>query len=200
MPTYIQIAGADIDISHLAPSQHTVEVPLRGGAIKKMAVEIAYTNHCYSRKPRSDINEQIPEGHLVMDSGKRRMFCERRHRLSMSLPRIMDELIRSEKHVWSVPGNNFAQIDLVEEEADGTVTEVTYYVLMQIRKFSELNAPKCIKVRVETAYPEDAIYDALVRKKPFNFRTLLACIWEGRDYNASEAKPKKKSGGKKGRK
>ena len=199
MPTYIKIAGVDIDISHLAPSQHTVEVPLRGGAIKKMVVQIAYTNHCYSRTPRSDINEQIPEGHLIMDGGKQRMFCERRHRLSLNLPRIMDELIRSEKHVWSVPGNNFAQVDLVEEEADGTVTKVTYYVLMQIRKVSEPGGPKYMKVRVETSYPEDAIYDALVRKKPFNFRKLLACIWEGRDYNAPDAKPKKKPG-KKGQK
>lgn len=51
-----------------------------------------------------------------MDGGKQRMFCECRHRLSLNLPRIMDELIRSENHVWSVPGNNFAQVELVEEE------------------------------------------------------------------------------------
>jgi hypothetical protein len=196
-PSYIKITGVDIDISHLAPSQHTVEVPLRGDAIKKMSVEIAYTNHCYSRTPRSDINEQIPEGHLVMDGVKQRMFCERRHRLSLNLPRIMDELIRSENLVWSVPGNNFAQVDLVEEEADGTVVKVTYYVLMRIEKSAKPNEPKYIKVRVETAYPEDAIYDKLVRKKPFNFRKLLACIWEGREYNAAESKPKKKPKGNK---
>ncbi|MFC7634485.1 hypothetical protein [Paraburkholderia humisilvae] len=76
--------------------------------------------------------------------------------------------------------------------ADGTVTKVTYYVLMQTRKISEPNKPKRINVRVETAYPEDAIYDKLVQKKPFNFRKLLACIWEERDYNAPELKPKKK--------
>ncbi|MDR0242914.1 MAG: hypothetical protein LBJ65_15060 [Burkholderia sp.] len=190
MPSYIRIAGVEIDISHLAPTQHIVEVPLRGGDIKKMLVEVAYTNHCYSRSPRAAIDEQIPDGHLMMDGGKQRMFCDRRYSLSLNLPKIMDALIRSENLVWSVPGNNFAQVDLVEEEADGTVTEVTYYVLMQIRKHAVPNEPKCIKVRVETAYPEDAIYDRLVRKKPFNFRKLLACIWEGRDHNAPEPKPK----------
>jgi hypothetical protein len=107
----------------IVPSQHTVEVPLRGGIIKKMPVEIAYTHHCYSRTPRSDINEQIPEGHRVMDGGKQRMFCERRNRLPLNLQTIMDELIRSANLVCSV--------ELVEEEADVTVTKVTYYVPMQ---------------------------------------------------------------------
>ncbi len=199
MPTYITIAGTIFDISHLAPSEHTIDVPLRGGAVKKMPVELAYTNHCYSRRPRQAINEQIPAGYLILDGAKERLFCLRRYRLSLSLPRIMDALIRSENHVWSVPGNNFVQVEMADEEADGSHTMVTYYVLMRIQKCAEPNTPKHIKVRVETAFPEDLLYyDKPVLKKPFSFRKLLACAWEGRDHNEPDPKPKKKAKGKRG--
>lgn len=198
MPSYIRIAGVEIDISHLAPTQHIVEVPLRGGDIKKMPVEVAYTNHCYSRSPRAAIDEQIPDGHLVMDGRKERMFCDRRYRLSLNLPKIMAELIASENHVWTIPGNNFVQVELVDEEADGSVAKINYYVMMRIQKHVAPDEPKCIKVRVETAFPEDLLfYDKPVLKKPFSFRKLLACAWEGRDHNAPEPKPKKKPKGKK---
>lgn len=195
MPTYIKIAGVDIDISHLAPSQHIVEVPMRGGGLKKMPVHIAYTNHCYSRKARAAINEQIPAGHLVMDGKKQRMFCDRRHRLSLKLPQIMADLIVSENHVWTITGNNFVQVEMVDEEADGSVTKISYYVLMRIQKHAEPGAQKHVTVRVETAFPEDLLfYDKPVLKKPFSFRKLLACVWEERDHNEPEPKkkPKKK--------
>jgi hypothetical protein len=109
----------------------------------------------------------------------------------------MEALIRSENHVWTVPGNNFVQVELVDEETDGTLTKINYYVLMRMQKHAAPNEPKHIKVRVETAFPEDLLYyDKPVLKKPFSFRKLLACLWEGRDYNEPDPKPKKKTQGK----
>ncbi|MBO4121957.1 hypothetical protein J5T34_14620 [Cupriavidus gilardii] len=198
MPTYINIAGTDFDISHLAPYRTVVDVPLRGGNVKRMPVEIAYTNHCYSRRPIHAVNEQIPVGYLIRDGAKARMFCSRRYRLSLNLPLIMDALIRGETQVWSVAGNNFVRVEMVDEEADGRRTTINYYVLMQIRKHAAPEQPKHIKVRVETAFPEDLLYyDKPVLKKPFSFRKLLACAWEGRDHNDRAPKPNKKDMGAK---
>jgi len=189
MPAHIEIAGASVDISHLAPTQHLVDVPLRGGHLKTIPVEIAYTNHCYSRMPRAAIGERICRANVVMDGRKQRLFCDRRYSLSLHLPRIMSELVRSENPVWSIPGNNFVQVELVEEEGTRARATVNYYVMMRIWKCVVPNEPKCVKVRVETAFPEDLLFYAKpVLKKPFSFRKLLACVWEGRDHNAPDAR------------
>jgi hypothetical protein len=188
MPAHIEIAGANVDVSHLAPTQHLVDVPLRGGYLKKISVEIAYTNHCYSRTPRAAIGERIRPAYRVMDGRKQRVFCDRRYSLSLHLPRIMSELVRGESPVWSIPGNNFVRVELVEEESTGARATVNYYVIMRISKCVAPNEPKCIKVRVETAFPEDLLFYAKpVLKKPFSFRKLLACVWEGRDHIVSDS-------------
>ncbi|AYQ85982.1 hypothetical protein [Burkholderia gladioli] len=145
-----------------------------------MPVEVLYSNHCYSRKPRRDINEKIPDGHLIMDGSTERMFCPRRYQLSRSLPRIIEALVRSDQQIWSITGGNYVKIDTVEESADGVASPVTYYVLMRIWKEAKPNQQKHIKVRVETAYPEDILFDPVRRKKAFNFRILLREIWDPR--------------------
>lgn len=198
MPTYIKIAGTDFDISHLAPYRTVVDVPLRGGQVKRMRVEIAYTNHCYSRRPIDALPEEIPAGYLIRDGAKVRMFCPRRYRLSLNLPRIMSALIRSETRVWSVAGNNFVQVELVDDEADAIHTTINYYVMMRIQKHAPPEEPKLIRVRVETAFPEDVLYyDKPVLKKPFSFRKLLACVWEERDPNDLAPRSHRNAGGKK---
>lgn len=128
-----------------------------------------------------------------MDGRKQRLFCDRRYAFSLHLPKVMAELMLGESPVWSIAGNNFVQVELVEEEARGVYTTVNYYVMMQIRKYAVPNEPKCIRVRVETAFPEDSLFYAKpVLKKPFNFRKLLACIWEGRDHGVLQSEPSNK--------
>ncbi|MCY0854048.1 hypothetical protein [Cupriavidus sp. D39] len=175
------ISGTFVDLSHLAGGTYSVDVPLRGNQVKKMTVELAYTNHCYSRGPL--VGEEVPTGFVVMDGAKARIFDWRRYHLSKNLPHVMASLFSGDATVRATHHHNFVQIELVEELADGIKREVNYYIFLRIRKHDVPNEPKLMKIRVETAFPEDLLYyDKPELGKPYSLKKILQCYWEGRDY------------------
>lgn len=190
-PTLIRVGEAFYDITHLAPTRHTVPVLVRGN-IAKVPVRVSYTNHCYSRTPRA--GEQVPAGHEIKDGAKQRMFCEQRHRLSSYLPQILIDLLQGETSLWQAAGGNFLQVELVDDVDGEPPTKIEYNVILRMERLKPEGDQKHIMIRVETAYPEDIEYDKPFRKKSYKVSRILAAKWEDRDHREPEPKTGKGKG------
>lgn len=191
--TEIVIAGVAYDLGHLAPKPHKSPVNLPGGILKDVPVQVAYTMHCYSRGLRSgEVVQDVAPTHLLYDGNKPRVFCERRYILSLQLPRLMRELLAQPTLVHAVRGNNYVRIELVEELADGTITTVTYYIILQLRKSAPAEQ-RFIKMRVETAYPEDLVHyqPTVYDPKGLKLEKLLRELWIYREGSAKPGKRKR---------
>lgn len=191
--TEITIAGVTYDLKHLAPKPHKSPVMLPGEILKPVPVQVAYTMHCFTRGLRTLHGETIhdvPATHVLYDGKEPRVFCERRYVLSLQLPKLMEDVLTQPTQVHSVRGGNYVRIELVEELADGTTTAVTYFIILQMRK-STPDEQRFIKIRVETAYPEDLVHyqPTVYDPKGLKLEKLLRELWT---YREGSPKPGKK--------
>ncbi|MGY8573459.1 hypothetical protein L0936_19280 [Paracidovorax citrulli] len=147
--SFLTFGGQQYSIAHLAPCQRRVPVPLRGGMTKKALLEFHFSNHCYSRGPKT--GELIPPGMLVKDGARKRIFDLRRYYLSFVVMQCIDALLDEGGDVCWSRHNNFFQVDVVQE---GAADPVNFFIFMRARKEEPKNAEKRIRVQIESAYPE----------------------------------------------
>jgi hypothetical protein len=180
MPQPFNLNGTYFDLSHLSPIKAKTIAKLRAGE-KKVTVQLEFSCHCWSRKPAE--GETIPSSHLVLDGSKEmprnRIFCEGRYELSKALPAVIDKMLTSNGHIHKTQKKNIVRIDLVAPVVPGApVTE--YFVFMKLEKREPAGAQKYVRVFVESAYPENVLYDKVDYGKPFSFAQLIGDCWEGR--------------------
>lgn len=150
------LSGESYSLSHLAQIERRIEVPLRGGFKKKILVEFRFSSHCYSRGPSQ--GEVIPPALKIPDGSvqkpRDRIFDLRRYNLSFRVVACIDALIACQGDVHKSRHDNFFRVDMLQENIDGVLTLVSYYIFMSAQKVAEPNQEKRIRVFIESAYPE----------------------------------------------
>ena len=195
----VQVAEVTYCLRHLAPTSHYSTVMLPGDKLKDLPVEVGYTMHCWTRGLRERDGETIdnvPATHLFMDGKEPRLFCQRRYSLSLQLPDLMKKVLAEHPSVYLLKTGNHVNIETMEELADGTLVKITYYIILHLRKHAPLEQRRVIKLRVETAFPEDLEnYERLVYDpKGKNLEVILRELWLYREGapKPGKGKPKKK--------
>ena len=113
-----------------------------GGALRRIAV--TFDDHCFTRDAASGNSE------LVYPDSDRQPghFCFERYRLSLQLP---DQIVTAAQgKVWTVAGDNFAALPVVDDAGN----EVVYRIVFSLDPVKGL--PVALHMRVKTAYPADA--------------------------------------------
>lgn len=163
------------DLSHLARQIYQVRIVLRGGHGKVIPVEVSYSSHCYSRGLSP--GEIIPADQLIVDGSletpRNRIFHPERYALSKKLPDLLAAMFVGADRVFSTRHHNHVRVELLDGDKK-------YYIFLSMRKHKSATGPKMIKLYVESAYPEDALYDKPHMVKPFSLKGLLAKCWEER--------------------
>lgn len=180
MPHPFVLNGILFDLSHLNPIRAKTVAKLRASETT-VAVEVAFSCHCWSRLPVK--GESILPAYIVADGAKEsprhRMFCMLRYELSRALPKIVRDLLEYGGHVHKTNRKNIVRIDLLAPVAPGGPS-VRYFVFMKLTKRAPAGARKYIRIFVESAYPESALYNKVSYGKPFSFAQLIGDCWEGR--------------------
>ncbi len=87
-------------------------------------------------------------------------------------------MLAGDGHVLKTFEDNILRMDkAIPIVADGTTSN--YYVFLHIEKKEPEGKQKYIKLFVETAYPESALYKKVTEGKPFNFSKLVGDCWKG---------------------
>lgn len=88
-------------------------------------------------------------------------------------------MLTSSGHIHKTDKKNIVRIDLIAPVVPGApVTE--YFVFMKLEKREPAGGQKYIRIFVESAYPENVLYDKVNYGKPFSFAQLIGDCWEGR--------------------
>ena len=172
--------GISFDLSHLNPIRAKTVAELRASQTK-VSVQVEFSCHCWSRLPVK--GESIPATHFVADGSKEmprnRIFCEGRYELSRALPQVIRNMLESSGHIHKTDRKNIVRVDLVAPVAPGGPI-VEYFVFMKLEKRTPPNAQKYVRIFVESAYPENVLYDKVDYGKPFSFAQLIGDCWENR--------------------
>jgi len=179
MPMSLVLGGVVYPLAHLAPIERRVEVLLRGGLKKTISVEFRFSCHCYSRGPAQ--GEAIPPALLIPEGSvqkpRNRIFDPRRYELSRQLVTSIDTLLAGDGIVHHSRHDNFFRVDTLQENADGVLTPISYYIFLSARKVTVPGQPKRIKIYVESAYPELAAVPSPVSTQAQPFKSVLGKIW-----------------------
>lgn len=180
MPNPFVLNGVSFDLSHLNPMKAKTVAKLRATEAK-VAVQVEFSCHCWSRLPFS--GEVIAPAYFVADGSKEfprnRVFCKARYELSRELPRIIRNLLESGGHIHKTSRKNVVRIDFIVPVVAG-VPDVKYFVFMKLEKRTPDGAQKHVRIFVESAYSENALYAKVDYGKPFSFAELIGDCWEGR--------------------
>ncbi len=173
--------GEKLDLSHLNDFSSYTDA-LLGNTTKRVKVEGSYSCHSWSRLPVK--GEEIPPERLVLDGSKvtprNRIFCEQRYEMSKALPMAIAQMLAGEGHISKTEEKNILRVDkAIPIIADNTI--VNYFIFLHIEKKEPEGRQKFIKLVVETAYPESALYKRVTEGKPFNWSKLVGDCWKG-DY------------------
>jgi hypothetical protein len=172
--------GISFDLSHLNPIKSKTVAELRASQTT-VSVQVEFSCHCWSRLPVK--GEAIPATHLVAGGSKEkprnRIFCEGRYELSLSLPQVIRNMLGSSGHVHKTDRKNVVRVALVAPVAPGGAI-VEYFVFMKLEKRTPPGSQKYVRIFVESAYPENVLYDKVDYGKPFSFAQLIGDCWEGR--------------------
>jgi len=127
-----------------------MDLNVLGGKIKKNALlEFRFSNHCYSRGPKD--SETIPDGLVVIDGSRERIFCLTRYSLSRNLVQHINDLVSKNGMVETSRHLNFFSTTMVSPHG----VEIPYYVFMRPQKKQDVNQPPKIDIHVESAYHHD---------------------------------------------
>ena len=168
----IQSGGITYDLSHLKATYREVEVELRGGFLKVISLEFKFSNHCYTRAIQE--GEVIPDDEKIKDGSTKdprfRAFDRHRYDLSFHLMALIDELIQKKGKVFDSPHHNFHHCQLIKGDES-----IDYVIFMNAEKRKD--APKRIRVYVESAYSYDPKAPPFSTAKPQSFFKKLSSIW-----------------------
>lgn len=171
---HILVNSCLVDISHLAPINFRMDINVVGGKVKRNALlEFRFSNHCYSRGAKE--GESIPDGMLVLDGQRERVFCNVRYGLSRQLSEHITLLVESNGYVHKSRHLNFFSISIVSV----TGVEMPYYVFMRPKKLQVVNQPAKIDILIESAYhPDDpAVPPPSCKGTPRRLSDVLGDIW-----------------------
>ena len=122
---------------------------------EKFTVDIRYTDHCFTRSPRSgeQYDPSLVWSDRVLGNGIRkiRLFCPTRNEMSRSLP----DLVRAfpdKKPQHNKDKRNFFTIDTLTYKGD----PVKYEIIFSVRKSGKAR----LELLVETAYINEPDYPA----------------------------------------
>lgn len=170
--------GETFDLSHLN-DRSGYTAALLGNTTKRVKVEVSFSCHCWSRLPVD--GEAIPLDRFVADGSREtprnRIFCEQRHEMSKALPFAIDEMLAGDGHVSKTLEHNILRVEqsipVVANDHD-----IKYFIFLHIEKKEPEGKQKYIKLFVETAYPESALYKKVIEGKPFNLSKLVGDCWK----------------------
>jgi hypothetical protein len=106
-------------------------------------------------------------------------LSEHRHELSRELPKFVQLMLTQHTIVQETGVDNVMRVDFQTPIVAGSAA-MEYYTFFRISKQSPPEAPKFIKMYVESAYPESVMYDKPASGKGTAFAELLGDCWEGR--------------------
>lgn len=187
MYSHFPLNGVNYPLDHMNVMK-SYTTALLGNVHKRVAVEITYSCHCWSRLPVE--GESIPPNRFVADGSvqnpRNRIFCEERHELSRSLPSAMEKMLLHSGHVSKTDQENILRIDeAIPVVANGST--VKYYIFMTMEKRMPEGKQKYIRIFVETAYPENVLYKKMGDGKPYSFAKLAGETWKG-EYESRSGK------------
>ncbi|AOI74485.1 hypothetical protein [Burkholderia ubonensis] len=157
-------AGVDYDLSHLHPCQIEFVQPAKGKhPARTYVVQLIFGLHCFTRS--AEPGEAIDPARLYSDARETRVFCERRYRLSMMLPAIVDGL--AVRPCYHTGKGNFFVMEAVDEQ--GAVQEYeVYFTASRATKRGVLN------LFVQSAYVRDRSHKGnRPKRKPIRLHVIL---------------------------
>lgn len=168
----IEVGGRTYDLSHLKAFDRQVQLSLRGGFKKEVLITFKFSSHCYTR---AATEQEVTAGSELLQDGSKhlpryRVFDLQRHRLSLQLVSLIDQLIEEQGRVYLGAHRNVLKTEIVQgKEA------IPYVFFMEIAKKSD---PKRLEVYVESAYSYDAASPPFPLNRPQSFMKKLAEAWE----------------------
>jgi hypothetical protein len=167
----IDAEGQTYDLSHLKAFDRQVQLSLRGGFQKEVLITFKFSSHCYTRTATEQ--EVSASSGLLQDGSKHqpryRVFDPQRHRLSLQLVPLIDQLIQEQGRVYLGSHHNVLKTQVVE--GDGVLP---YVFFMKIAKKTD---PKRLEVYVESAYAYDAASPPFPLNRPQSFMKKLSEAW-----------------------
>ena len=155
--------GAIYDLTHL--NEYEFAVTDTDGVARRIAVTFA--DHCFTRPPLPGDDPTLVYPGSDRHPGH---FCFIRYQLSLGLRGYIAHVIDGQ--VWSVEGDNFAALPVVDQSG----RQVLYGIMFSLDRISGL--PVQLHMRVRTAYPIDdrvpVTYGAV------RFRHLVALRMKGK--------------------
>lgn len=146
----LNVSGEVYDFPHLDPFIMTVNSDM---ANKSLRVHVRFTNHCFTKG--YDVSSH-PKGEVVIPdhSGNPRTFCPIRYRLSLDLPRIINELCDPQRKVFQTAARrNWAYSITVNDPAG------PYHLFFEIRlPPKEERYRQDLNIVIESAYHEEKGY------------------------------------------
>lgn len=129
-------------------------------------IAVTFSDHCFTRKP------EAPDPELIYPSSDRQpgYFCFDRYDFSLDLPHHIRMMSRGS--VWTVAGDNYAAVPVVNRADD----EVVYRIVFSLDRVKGL--PVGLHLRVKTAYPADA--SPFVTFGSVRFKHLVALRMQGK--------------------
>ena len=168
------------DLAHL-DEYRTHTNALLGNTYKRVLIEVHYSCHCWSRLPVD--GEPIPAGYRVPDGSRHmprdRIFTYQRYEMSKALPLLMQKVLDGDALISKTPELNILRIEKAVPIV-GTYPAVDYFIFFDLEKKEPPHQQKYIKLFVQTAYPENALYKKVnAGRKPFNFSKAIGDCWKG---------------------
>ena len=149
---HVDIDGQRYELAHLLGGILSIEIPASGKhpAIKaNIAVE--YTSHCVSYgpidgAPQFDFAVLGPARRVLDHREIERVFCFDRHRWSLHLPGVIEQL---ERHTCYFTGrDNWMVMEVINDEGQ----RAEYEIFFRMRRGDE---PNTLRLVVESAYVRD---------------------------------------------
>lgn len=165
--TNVEIAGTVYDLTHLSFKVHCWEIELKNKQKKLVHVDVKYSCHCFTRKPKQD--EEFDESWVIMDHTQRRLFDTMRYALSLELPEIIATL--PGQKVFQTGHHNLVRVAAVNNA--GAASD--YFIFFELSR-----SGKRMKLFVESAYTADLLIDKPKYEKPIRFLVALRNSYEGR--------------------
>lgn len=166
--TGVAFRGAPWDLSHLDP----FVVPVDLGC-STVTVVVLFSCHCFTHARANDPRDLIPLEEQYRSGIERRVLNPERYRLSREfLPRLIREL--PTQLIRATDRGNF----LISEETDSEGRLVRYAVFFGAKK--DERRKRRVMLRVESAYPVEALTRRQRESKKVRFHVLVRTIHDGK--------------------
>jgi len=167
---HVVYRGNHWDLSHLDPFAFFVEIAEN----KRIVVMVIFSCHCFTHKYKHDDRLEIPQDELYNTHNETRVLNEERYSFSRNLLlQIVKQL--DKRHITVADsGRNFVTI----EQLDQNGNNFFYGVFFEVERGKRRGGH--IMLRVQTAYPLNALNKRLKSARKVRFAVLIKAVFEGR--------------------